>query len=137
MFKKIMVPVDLEHTGQLEKSITAATGLAKQYGSELCFVGVGTSAPSAVSHNAAEYKEKLAAFAAEQAVEHGVEAGCQAFFSHDLPAEVDDDLLKAVKETGADLVVMASHVPTIINYVWPTNGGKIANYAKTSVFLVR
>lgn len=50
---------------------------------------------------------------------------------------MDDILLKAVKDTGADLVVMASHVPNIMDYVWPSNGGKIAEHAECSVMVVR
>ncbi|MEM7425637.1 MAG: universal stress protein [Pseudomonadota bacterium] len=137
MFTKIMVPVDLEHTEQLSKSIEAAAGLSKQHSAAICFVGVGSAAPTAISHNAEEYEEKLGAFAQEQAAEHGIDATSCAFFSHDLVTEVDDDLLKAVKETGADLVVMASHVPNITDYVWPSNGGKIAANANASVFVVR
>ena len=57
--------------------------------------------------------------------------------SHDPSSDVDDILLKAVKDTGADLVVMASHVPNIMDYVWPSNGGKLATHTDASVFLVR
>ena len=137
MFKKIMVPVDLEHTDQLSKSISAAAGLSKQHGAPVCFVGVGMASPTAISHNPAEYEEKLAAFAAEQASEHGIEAESQAYFGHDPVTDVDDVLLTAIKETGADLVVMGTHVPTITDYIWPSNGGKIAAHTDASVFLLR
>ena len=137
MFTKIMVPVDLEHAGQVSKSISAAAGLSKLHGAPVCFVGVGLAAPTAISHNPAEYKEKLAAFAAEQAGEHGIDVESQAFFGHDPVTDVDDVLLTAVKETGADLVVMATHMPTLTDYIWPSNGGKVAAHADVSVFLVR
>jgi hypothetical protein len=32
---------------------------------------------------------------------------------------------------------MASHVPGLTEYVWPSNGGKLAGHAKASVFVVR
>ena len=57
--------------------------------------------------------------------------------AHDPTTDLDDVLLKAVKDTGADIVVMQSHMPNILDYVWPSNGGKIAEHAKTSVFVVR
>jgi len=50
---------------------------------------------------------------------------------------VDDALLKASRDTGADLVVMASHMPSVLDYIWPSNGGKIAEHAKCSVMVVR
>ena len=46
-------------------------------------------------------------------------------------------MLKAIVNTGPDLVVIASHVPNVLDYVWPSNGGKVAERAKCSVFVVR
>ena len=57
--------------------------------------------------------------------------------AHDPATEVDDALLRAIDETGADLVVMQSHIPGLVDYVWPSNGGKIAGHAKASVMVVR
>lgn len=59
------------------------------------------------------------------------------FVSHDRVADIDDILLNAVKEVGADVVLMASHIPTLVDYIWPSNGGKIAAHSEASVFLVR
>ena len=57
--------------------------------------------------------------------------------AHDPTTDVDDALLKAVDETGADLVVMASHKPGLAEYFWPSNGGKLAGHTGVSVMLVR
>ena len=38
---------------------------------------------------------------------------------------------------GADLVVMATHVPNLTDYIWASHGGHLASHAKASVFLVR
>lgn len=137
MFKQIMVPVDLEHIDQLEKSLAIAADLSKNYGTPICYVGVASEQPSAIAHNPAEYKQKLQNFADQQASQRGVQATCRAFVGHDLVADVDDVLMKAVKDVGADLVVVASHVPTIVDYVWPSNGGKIAAHSDAAVFVVR
>ena len=51
--------------------------------------------------------------------------------------DLDGALLKAVGETGADLVVMGTHVPGLSDYIWSSNGGKIAAHADVSVMLVR
>ncbi|MEP1206420.1 MAG: universal stress protein [Rhizobiaceae bacterium] len=137
MFKQMMVPVDLEHADQLEKSLAVAANAAKQYDMPVCYVGVANSQPSPVAHNPEEFDQKLAAFAQSQSDKHGHSATSRTFVGHDLVADVDDVLLKAVKEIDADLVVMASHIPTLVNYVWPSNGGKIASHAEASVFVVR
>jgi len=57
--------------------------------------------------------------------------------AHDPATEIDDALLEAAEEIGADLIVMQSHVPGLMEYVWPSNGGKVAEHAKCSVLLVR
>ena len=45
--------------------------------------------------------------------------------------------VEAVHETGADLVVMASHIPGIADAIWPSHGGRLASHADVSVFVVR
>ncbi|MGK7652807.1 universal stress protein [Roseovarius sp. B08] len=137
MFKKIMAPVDLAHKERLEKALKCTGDLAKHYGAEVVFVGVTTTTPSSTAHTPKEYGEKLDAFAREQAQTHGITATGQALVSHDPSSDVDDVLLKATKDNDVDLVVMASHVPNIMDYVWPSNGGKIAEHANCSVMVVR
>ncbi len=137
MFNQIMVPVDLEHTDELEKSLAIAADLSEHYEAPVCYVGVANEEPSSISHNPAEFEQKLSEFAEAQASQSGHTATSRMFVGHDLVADVDDVLLRAVDEVGADLVVMASHVPTLVDYVWPSNGGKIAAHSKAAVFVVR
>jgi len=137
MFKKIMTPVDLAHKGDLKKSLDVAADLAKQYGAELVYVGATTSTPSSTAHSPEEYKEKLNAFAVEQSEAHGINATGDMVVAHDPRTDVDDVLLKAVKDEGVDLIVMQSHMPSFLDYIWPSNGGKIAEHAQCSVFVVR
>ncbi len=90
-----------------------------------------------MAHNPQEFETKLEAFAQDEAKKHGHDATSKAYTSHDPTVDVDDTLLKAVKDIGADLVVMASHAPNILDYVWPSNGGKVAEHSDASVFVVR
>ena len=136
MFKKIMVPVDLAHTETLEPALAAAADLARHWGIPVCYVSVGSSAPGALAHNPAEFAAKLAAFAERQA-SRGHETSTEAVISHDPSADLEDKLLAAVETVGADLVVMASHVPGLAEHLWPSNGGKIASHARCSVMIVR
>jgi nucleotide-binding universal stress UspA family protein len=137
MYKKIMVPVDLAHTGSLAKALSTAADLAKHYAIPVVYVGVTAAAPGAVAHNPAEFAQKLAAFAKAEAERHGHDASAEAITSHDPATDLDDTLMKAVHTTGSDLVVMASHVPGLRDYIWPSNGGKIASHSDASVFVVR
>lgn len=137
MFKRIMVPVDLAHIERLGRALNCAADLAKHWRVPITYVGVTSSTPSKLAHNPEEFAGKLRAFASDAAEVHGVETAAHAVIAHDPTTEVDDALMRAIGETGADLVVMASHVPDVIDHIWPSNGGKLAEHAKCSVMVVR
>ncbi len=137
MFKKIMVPVDMAHTNKLGAALAMAADLAKRYGAEVCYVGATTSTPSTVARSPEEYRTKLAAFAADEAAAHGHKASSHMVISHDPTTDLDHVLVKAVKEVGADLVVMATHMPKAADLIWPSNGGRLATHTDVSVFLIR
>lgn len=137
MFSRIMMPVDLAHIPKLRKALQVTGDCATKFNIPVTYVGVTAGTPGALGHNPEEFGEKLDAFGAEQANAHGINADTRTVVSHDPTVDVDDALLKAIGETGADLVIMASHVPGLADYVWPSNGGKIAAHSKASVFVVR
>lgn len=137
MFARIMVPVDLSHVPRLHKALEVAGNYAKSIGVPVTYVGVTSAAPGSLGHNPKEFAERLRAFGAEQAGAHGISADTKTVLSQDPTVDVDDALLDAVSEVGADLVIMASHVPGLSDYVWPSNGGKIAAHSRASVFVVR
>ena len=137
MYKKIMVPFDLAHLDRLDKALTTAADLAMHYNAALHYVGVTASQPGSVAHNPAEYAEKLNAFAKEEAAKRGLEATSQAYTSHDPAVDLDDTLMKAVADSGSDLVVMASHLPGAGEYIFASNAGYLASHAGISVFVVR
>ncbi|NNE52777.1 MAG: universal stress protein [Sulfitobacter sp.] len=137
MFKRIMMPVDLTHLETQTRALDCARDLAKTYGATVTYVGVTSPTPSSAAHSPEEFAEKLRAFAREQGKKNGIKTEFHSMIAHDPTTELDDALLKAVSETLADVVVMASHDPGLVDYIWPSNGGKIAAHAHTSVFLVR
>ncbi len=137
MYKTIMIPVDLEHSGQLDKALATGADLAKHYGAELYVVSVTGTAPGAVAGHPAEYAQKLEAFAADQSAKRGVQFKAKTMISHDLAADLESRLKEAGSEIGADLVVMASHVPGIIEYVFSSRAGYLASHTDLSVFVVR
>ncbi|MCV0427681.1 MAG: universal stress protein [Roseibium sp.] len=137
MFKKILIPIDLNHVDTLEKAVSTGVYLAKADNIPIVFTAVASTVPGSLAHTPDEFRAKLDAYAASQAAKHGVPASGHAAFAHDPVAELEDALLKAIDETGADLVVMATHAPKLTDYFWPSNGGRIASHADVSVFLVR
>lgn len=137
MYKRIMVPVDLAHAHKLTRALDLAALLGREDGATLIYTAVGTGTPGSVAHNPKEFADKLQAFAEEQRGAHGLPVEAHAVISHDPAADLDDKLLAAAKETGADLVVMASHVPGVADHWFHSNAGPVAQYAPISVFVVR
>lgn len=137
MFQKIMVPVDLGHAERIERALQVAADLARHYDAPACYVAVTAPTPGPLAHTPGEFAEKLTAFAAAQGARHGHRTEAHAMVSHDPSIDLDETLLKARRETGADLVVMASHVPGVTDYLFPSHGGKLAGHAKVSVMVVR
>ncbi|GAA3551519.1 universal stress protein [Zobellella aerophila] len=138
MYKQIMIPVDLTHIERLEKALQTGADLAKLYGIPVCYIGVSASAPSAVAHNPAEFTAKMQKFGKEQAEKYGLEqVSSTAYISHDPAVDLDKTLLKAAKESGADLVVMASHVPGLAEHLFASNAGYFAAHSDASVLVVR
>ena len=134
MYSKIMVPVDLAHLDQLSKAISTAEGFAQVHDAEIVYVSVTAQTPTQIAHNPAEFAEKLQAFAKSRP---GGAGQSHAIAAHDPSVDIDKLLLKAVADTGADLVVMASHKPGIADYFWGSHGGSLAAHAQISVFIVR
>lgn len=137
MYRKIMVPVDLAHLDLIEPALEKVADLARHYGAEVCYVGVTANTPGSVARTPAEYQQKLEAFADEQAKVHGQAVSAKTISSPDPIADLDDDLIQAIEDVGADLVVMPTHPPKHLDVIMPSHGGKVATHTKASIFLIR
>ncbi|MCE8419669.1 universal stress protein [Rhodovulum sulfidophilum] len=137
MFKKILVPIDLAHAEALKRSCDVAGDLARHYGIGVTYVAVTAPQPGRLARSPEEYRKKLEAFARAEAETHGHLADARVIVCSDPAAELDAALMDALKEVGADLVVMASHLPGVAERIWPSHGGRLAGHARVSVLLVR
>ncbi|WP_207062846.1 universal stress protein [Motiliproteus sp. SC1-56] len=138
MYTQMMIPVDLAHVERLEKALQTGADLAKLYDLPVCYVGVTADTPGAVAHNPNEYAKKLQAFGQAQAEKYGLNKfSTSGYVCNDPAVDLDKTLLKAADEQGADLVVMASHVPGLVEHLFASNAGYFASYAKASVLVVR
>lgn len=137
MYQHICVPVDLAHAETLDKALKVAADLATLYASKVTLMGVSASAPSAVAHTPAEFAEKLSAFAASREESLGVAFESLALHSGDPAVDFEKTLNRAIHETGVDLVVMASHAPSLVDYVFRSHSGYLARHTDISVFIVR
>jgi len=138
MYRKIMIPVDLAHTDRLEKALTTAADLSKQYGIPVCYTAVTASTPTSVAHTPDEFSKKLEAFAQSENEKLGLHsAESHTIVDPDPVADLGKKLIKAAHEQGCDLVVMASHVPGVREHIFESNAGSVALHADVSVFVVR
>lgn len=139
MYSKILVPVDLSHTEKMSKALNTAIDIAKHYNATLCYITVTNTAPSAAAHDPKELAEKLNTFAQEHGKLHGIDTDSKVISTADTAVELENRLLEAIKDTGADLVVMASHPPGIGDklHFLHSNGANIVKHSDVSVFIVR
>jgi nucleotide-binding universal stress UspA family protein len=137
MYKKIMVPVDLRHTDKLDKAVATAADLSNHYKAPVQMVAVTASAPSSVAHNPKEFEAKLNEYAAAQGAKYGISIGAHAIVSPDPTIDLDDKLGREAHEIGADLIIMASHVPGFAEHIFSSNAGYLASHTDISVFIVR
>jgi nucleotide-binding universal stress UspA family protein len=137
MYQKILVPVDLAHVDKLDKAIATAVDLAKHYKAEITLLGASTNTPSSVAHTPEEFEQKLRAFADDLAAKHGLNIKAVAHISHDPAVDLSKELVAKADELGADVIVMASHVPGVADYIFASHGGYVASHSDLSVFLVR
>jgi len=139
MYSKILVPVDLSHLDKITKALDTAIDIARHYKAELHYVTVTNSTPGQAAHNPKELAEKMRVFAEEQGQAHGITTDSKVLESVDTAVELDDKLLGAIKDIGADLVVMASHPPGLGDklHLLRSNGAEIVKHSDVSVFVVR
>ena len=137
MFTKIMVPIDLGHLDELSRALAVAAQMAKSYNAEVIYVGVYGNLPTEAVPPAQEYSAELTTFSDKQAAVHGITTTSVPVFSHDPQAELTSVLLSAATDAGADVIVMASHVPGWAEHIFHSNAGYVASHAPVSVFVVR
>ncbi|KEF30997.1 Universal stress protein (Usp) [Marinobacter nitratireducens] len=139
MYHKILVPVDLSHTDKLAKALNTAIDIAKHYQAKLCYVAITNTTPGAAAHTPEELAEKMKEFAEEQGQAHGIKTESLVITTPDTAIELDDRVLDAIKDTGADLIVMASHTPGPGDklHILHSNGANIVRHSDISVFVVR
>src|SRR3712207_1354001 len=140
MFKTILVPVDLAEVEAAKPAIDKAVDLAHNSEGSLRLVYVRPVVP-------VTYMEFMPpAFEEEQQAE-AEKTLAELAATVTLPAErvsavvrfgsVYNEVLDEAEKTGADLVVVGSHRPTMATFLLGSNASTIVRHAKCSVLVVR
>ena len=137
MYKKIMVPVDLEQQAKLQGALSVAGQMAEMCGAEIIYASVHGAGPTPQGRTEAEHEAVLKEFAEAQPVARICAASAMPLYSHDPAVDIASTLVDAATENGVDLIVMNSHIPGWAEHVFHSNAGYVACHAPISVFVVR
>lgn len=138
MYSRILAPVDLDHEDQLAKALDVTARMARENDAEVVYVGVVDAVPTSSKRGDVDrLLERLKAFSAAQAETHGIRVRDHVALRGDLHLNVGADIIKAAREAGCDVIVMASHVPGFKEHILSSNAGYVASHAPMSVYVVR
>ena len=141
MYKNILLTVDLNDESSWKKALPAAVECCQAFGATLHVVTVipdfGLSAVGAYFPR--DFAEKAVAKAKED---------LQAFVGERIPSDVEtrhsvgygtvyEEILKIAKETGCDMIVIASRRPELKDYLLGPNAARVVRHATCSVLVVR
>ena len=140
MYKTILVPIDLSEPSSWNMALPVAADLHKAFGAQVHVMtvvrhldAIWQSQYSLPTYESmiAEAETRLASIVAESipkglTVERTVRHG-----------SIYAEILRAASETGADLIVMASHRPEMKDYLIGANAAKVVRHASCSVLVVR
>jgi nucleotide-binding universal stress UspA family protein len=134
MYKTILVPIDLSHPEQGSKTL----GIARQIGGEGSRVVALSVNPDVPAFVAAELPEgllekNLSTSRAELEVLSD-RAAAEAKIRSGHPST---KILECAEEIGADLIVIASHRPGLLDYFLGSTAARVVRHASCSVFVDR
>ena len=137
MYKKLLVPVDLNHPRTLKKSLCTAAALAKTFDAVATLFHVGGTGLGRPAERPEFYAEQLRVYAEEQSEALSCAFAHVSVVSDDPAAEFPSRLRKEIAQGGYDLLVMSSHEPGLAEHIFASQGGWFASHAKISVCVVR
>ncbi len=140
MFKTILVPVDLGEIEAAQPAIDKAVELAAGAEGSIRLIYVRTIVPMTYmdfmppafdEEQQGESEKRLAEVAA------GIRLPAERVSAVVRLGSVYNEVLDEAEKTGADLVVIGSHRPTMATYLLGSNAATIVRHAKCSVLVVR
>jgi len=140
LYKKILVPIDLNETAMIAKGEAAAVELARIVKAEIRLINVQAPTPLAfMDYVPMDFDARLR--------ESFDEELCKIASRLDYPKElvstslrlgsVYAEVLAEADAWGADLIVIGSHRPSVSTYLLGSNAKTIVRHAKCSVLVAR
>ncbi|SMF07970.1 Nucleotide-binding universal stress protein, UspA family [Tistlia consotensis] len=151
MYRSIIVPVDIAQPSSWRFALPQALALAEPGGARVALVTVvrelkamfeGVYFPFQLEQLAGDAERKLAAIAAEAGgaapgTGAGTGAGGVEIAREVRFGSIGHEVLACAAERRADLIVMESHRPEMLDYLIGPNAAHVAQNAPCSVFVLR
>ncbi|NJN39573.1 MAG: universal stress protein [Gammaproteobacteria bacterium] len=141
MFKDVLLPVDREHAASWQRALPFAIAQCKTSGARLHVLTIvpGLGVGDVSSFLPAGYEQQILDKAnlwmhefTRDHVPPGV--AVQHIVGH---GKVHREILRVAAEIGADLIVMASHRPELVDHLLGSNAAHVVQHAKCSIMVVR
>jgi len=129
MYKKLLVPVDLDYPETSAKAMEVARDMARAEGATVTVISVQPIVIDETGSPPPNYQPKMDRFLAK----HG--GGIQGILK--LGGSISAEIRYAAEEIGADLIVMGSHDPHFTDYLIGSNAAHVALHTPCSVLVVR
>lgn len=140
MYASILVPVDVAHESSWKHALPQAIELARAHRARATVLTV-------LRQTSLMFEGVYLAFQLEQLMAAAREKLAQIVASHDMAGlqvtqdvrlgSIGGEILASIRDTGANLVVMASHRPEMKDYLIGPNAAHVVMNTKVSVFVVR
>ncbi len=141
MFKRILVPIDVEHESSWRRTLPAAERMAEAFGAELHAVVVVQAFESAmVSGYFPPDFEKKALAAADEHIRQVVDKHCKdgsRVTTHVAHGSIYAEIIRVADKLGCDVIVMSAHRPELRDYLLGSNATQVVRHANASVFVIR
>ena len=140
MFKKILVPIDVDYPETAAEVYKKAAQLAELSGAEICLVNVipGFSMPIVAAHVTEEIRQK-AAEQAKAALEEFIEEHCTPLVSYQIRTGKNwEKIIETADKWGADLIVVYHNRRHEINEMFSGScAERVTDNANCSVLRLR
>ncbi len=131
MYKKILIPVDLDYPEAAAKAIAVAKVMASAEGASLTVIRVQPIVIDESGTPPPNYEPKLNAYLAK----HGAPGEIKGVLK--LGGSISAEIRYTAEELGCDLIVMGSHDPHFTDYLIGSNAAHVALHTPCSVLVVR
>jgi nucleotide-binding universal stress UspA family protein len=139
MIETILVPIDISEEEAGATSLSLARDLARRYGSKLVLLNVVEQLPG---HVAAQLPKGILEKASTNAVarlekiarDNGITENSQIAVRQGRPST---EILEYARESGANMIVIASHDPGLADYLLGSVAARVVRHAHCSVLVTR